>query len=429
MFDRPPYELVLPRELWETALADLLLHPGRLAVGTCRRNRHEGADELLVDSLQATDRFPTGEARPPLCDWVVLGAPGPETGDVRGWLDQLRPRKTQLLAVGLVGLGAQRSAWNGTVVENGEVRPLEAIRVVGPGMLRAGRREAEERPEGSAGDLQRWSRTRGALGDATWRKVAAARVLLVGAGRNGSALAFQLVALGIRALTVVDPDRLGLENFDAGFCITEQDVGRAKTEALQQRLHAFRSDCSIASLPHSATHDSVAAKAAGVDLIVTCVDHDTPRLAAARLARRFLKVHMDVGTGVAFEEENGPAVLAGDVRLLLPRMGCVCCVGGLRNEEQARYELLAPPGALPRRAPQPWHQQRAGSLITLNSLTVAAAVQLWLDLLAGRLRSSHWHRLRWEPGHGLRTDAAPVGPAPDCRLCGADGGDLVRSRR
>jgi len=418
MIDRPPYELVLSRELWETTLPDLLMNPGRLAVGTCRRNRHEGADELLVESLQTTDRTPSGDARPPMCDWVVLGAPGQAAGDdVRAWLDRLQPRKTQLLAVGLVGLGAERSEWNGTVVENGEVRPLEAIRVVGPGMLRAGRKP-EDCLELSAGDLQRWSRTRGALGDATWRKVAAARVLLIGAGRNGSAIAFPLVALGIRALTVVDPDHLNLENLDAGFCVTEQDVGRAKTEALQERLHAFRSDCSITSLPHSATHHCVAAKAASVDLIVTCVDRDTPRLVAARLARRFLKVHIDVGTGITFEENGGPPVLAGDVRLLLPRMGCVCCVGGLRNEEEARYELLAPPGALPRRAPQPWHQQRAGSLITLNSLAVATAVQLWLDLLAGRLRSSYWHRLRWESGQGLRTDAAPVGPAPDCRVCG-----------
>jgi len=79
--------------------------------------------------------------------------------------------------------------------------------------------------------------------------------------------------------------------------------------------------------------------------------------------------------------------------------------------------LLAPPGALPRRPPPPWNEQRAGSLITLNSLTVAIGVQLWLDLLAGRLRSSHWHRLRWEPGVGLQADFAPVGASPGCRIC------------
>jgi hypothetical protein len=416
MPDPPPYELVVPSPLWETALRDLLLHPDRLAVGTCRRNRHSGADEFLIETLETTNQPPSGASRAPLDDWVVLGAPGRDTErTLPGWLEQLQPRRTQLLVIGLVGLGPDRSAWTGAVVESGTVHPLDAIRVVGPGMLRVSRNE-----DIASAAEQRWSRTRGALGDAVWKKVEASRVLLLGAGRNGSAMAFQLVALGIRAITLVDPDILETENLDAGFCVTERDVGRNKTEALQRRLHAFRSDCLITSLPNSATHRCAAAKAAAADLIVTCVDHDTARLAAARLARRFLRVHLDVGTGVTGvtgDAASGQRVLAGDVRLLLPRLGCVCCVGGLPNEADARYELAAPPGALPRRPPQPWHRQRAGSLITLNSLTVATAVQLWLDLLGGQLRTSHWARLRWQPGHGLQTDAAPVGPAPDCPIC------------
>jgi hypothetical protein len=403
--------------LWETALRELLADPERVAIGTCRRNSHPGADELLVQTLETTQRLPTGAARPPLSDWVVLGLPTAEPGDeVRAWIGHLQPRKTQLLAVGLIGLGPERAAWDGVVVENGVLRSLDAIRVVGPGMLRASRDGTDDRSDRSPQDQHRWSRTRGALGETTWQKVAGACVLLVGAGRNGSAMAFQLVALGIRSLAIVDPDRLAIENLDAGFCVTEQDVGRPKAEALQERLHAFRSDCLITSIPHSATHAAVVAKARGADLLVTCVDHDTPRLAAALLARRFLKVHLDVGTGVT-ADERGERVLAGDVRLLLPRMGCVCCVGGLRREEDAHYELRAPPGALPRRPPPEWHQQRAGSLITLNSLTIATAVQLWLDLLAGQLRSSHWHRLHWEPGGGLQADFAPVSCAANCRIC------------
>lgn len=426
MIDRPDYELVLPRPVWDRALRELLMLPDRVAVGVCRRNRHAGADELLVESLDISDRVPTGAGRPPLDDWVVLRLPGSPTGaDLHAWLEQLRPRRTQLLAAGLVGLGPQRAGWNGAVIENGLLRPLEAIRVVGARMLRAGRRASEPQPMDATGSA-RWSRTRGALGEPLWNKVAASRVLLIGAGRNGSALAFQLVALGIRSLSLADPDRLGLENLDAEYCVTEQDVGRMKTESLQTSLHAFRPDCLIASLPYSATHPAAAANAAGADLIVTCVDQDTPRLAATRLARRLLKVHLDVGTGVTQDAGGGQRVLAGDVRLLLPRMGCVCCVGGLRDEAEARYELAAPPGALPQRPPMPWHRQRAGSLITLNAMTVSTAVQLWLDLLAGQLRTSHWHRLSWQSGHGLQTDAAPVGPAPDCPLCSEQGGQSRR---
>lgn len=241
MIDRPDYELVLPRPVWESTLRELLMHPDRVAVGACRRNRHAGADELLVESLDITDRVLSGADRPPLDDWVVLRLPGRQANaDLHAWLEQLRPRRTQLLAAGLVGLGPERAGWNGAVIENGRLRPLEAIRVVGPGMLRAGR-APEPQPMDATG-WARWSRTRGALGEPLWNKVAASRVLLIGAGRNGSATAFQLVALGIRSLSLADPDRLGLENLDAEYCVTEQDVGRMKTEALQASLHAFRPD-------------------------------------------------------------------------------------------------------------------------------------------------------------------------------------------
>jgi molybdopterin/thiamine biosynthesis adenylyltransferase len=242
-------------------------------------------------------------------------------------------------------------------------------------------------------------------------------VLLFGAGRNGSAIAYQLVALGVQALTIVDPDQMEMPNLDAAFAFTEQDVGEPKAMALQRRLLAFRSDCAISSIPRSVSDAAVIQCSRGADLIVSCVDRDAPRLAASLLANRFLKVHLDVGTGITATSDN-QVLLAGDARLLLPRQGCVNCVGGLTNPSEARRELLTPSGANERRIERPWHEQRAGSLITLNALTVSVGVQLWLDLLAGQLRTSHWHRLRWESGAGLQSDYARVEGLADCSVCG-----------
>ena len=59
--------------------------------------------------------------------------------------------------------------------------------------------------------------------------------------------------------------------------------------------------------------------------------------------------------------------------------------------------LSAPRGAI-RDEPPPWFQQRAGSLITLNQMIAGAAVQSWLDLLAGDLTTSFWQRLSWNHG-------------------------------
>ena len=412
------YELVLPRAAWERALRELLVHPDRVAVGNCRRNEHDGVLELLAEDFDIATELPAGDQKPPLGDWLVLGVPTGRPGqDPQVWIRHLRPKPTQLLVIALVGLGLDRSSWDGVIVHNGRSRPLDAIRIIGPGMIDARRARMTEWSELDADELQRWSRTRGALGEEVWAKVSRSNVLLFGAGRNGSGMAYQLVALGIRSLTIVDPDRVGIENLDACYTYGEADIGRPKAEALQDRLLAFRSNCAITRIPHSVTHADVVRKARGADVIVSCVDHDTPRLAAALLAQRFLKVHLDVGTGVTIDQ-GGERLLAGDIRLLLPGQGCVCCVGGLSNEEEARIELLTPPSAVKPVPERPWHEHRAGSLITLNSLAVSTGVQLWLDLLAGKLRTSHWHRLRWQSGGGIQSHYAPVEASAECRICG-----------
>jgi hypothetical protein len=241
-------------------------------------------------------------------------------------------------------------------------------------------------------------------------------VAVIGASRSGSLLAWMLAALGVERLLLVDPDTLELHNLDAVCGVAEADVGRRKVEALAHRLTQFRSDLAVHALTCSAADARVVECVRGVDLLATCVDRDMPRLAAAVLAERFLKVHLDIGTGVTRDDAQ-ELLIAGDVRLLLPGRGCVCCVGGLPDEEAARYELLAPPGALQRGLPPSWQQERAGSLVTINALCVAAGVQLWLDLLAGTLETSHWSRFRWHPGRGLEVNAGPVAARDQCAVC------------
>jgi hypothetical protein len=110
-----------------------------------------------------------------------------------------------------------------------------------------------------------------------------------------------------------------------------------------------------------------------------------------------------------------------DIRLLLPGEGCVACVGGLDDPQRRLYDVAAPAGALTRGRRTAWHEQRAGSLITINGLTVSTAVQSWLDLCSGHLSSSYWHRLEWQRGQGIGVDQGAVRAAPECPFCAAGG--------
>jgi hypothetical protein len=229
--------------------------------------------------------------------------------------------------------------------------------------------------------------------------------------------AFQFAGLGVPRLLLCDPDSIEIHQVDAMQGVTEADLGRKKVEALAERLVLQRSDLFVQGLACSATDARVVERLRCANLLVTCTDSDPPRLSAALVAHHLLKIHLEIGTGVT-ADESGERLIAADVRIIVPGQGCIACIGALSNQEEARHELLAPPGTLRRERTQAWRDQRAGSLVTINALAVSVGVQLWLDLLGGQLRGSHWSRLRWHPGHGLEIHGGAVAGNPDCELCG-----------
>jgi hypothetical protein len=414
MNSTPHYEIVFAAHAWRAVMPRLLTDPSAVAVGALGRNQHPAGCELLVDGLAVAPAQPRGEAYSPLADWLAVACPDAGHWNVSERLDQLAPRAGQLVAMLHLGGGADRGEWSGVVYEQGRLWPLTGLRVVGPGMPQARPMEFGA-SDPASDDAGRWRRTRGALGETVWHKVRSSSVLVFGAGRSGSALAWQLAALGVRQLRLVDPDRLEPANLDGMFGVGEADVGRSKVVGLAEQLVRFRPDLAVSALPVWATDAGALEAARDADLLVTAADNGTPDLVAAILARRLLKPHLSIGSGVT--RQSDARLLAADARLLLPGQGCALCVGGLGYEEQARYEILAPPGAL--RRGEPADAGRIGSLVTLNSMNVSIGVQLWLDLLAGKLATSWWHRLEWVAGQGVRADAGPVGAADDCRLCHA----------
>jgi len=109
-----------------------------------------------------------------------------------------------------------------------------------------------------------------------------------------------------------------------------------------------------------------------------------------------------------------------DVRCLLPGDACLLCAGGLVREAEARRTLATWSPVRATNATAPWNQQRAGSLRTLNHLAAHMGVQMWLDLVAGRLDASCWAQLEFDnTGHlrvGYPSLATPGAPS-QCVLC------------
>ncbi|MEM7476653.1 MAG: ThiF family adenylyltransferase [Planctomycetota bacterium] len=407
------WRLVIPQRIWEAVWRGIGVQAHRCAVSPLRWQNSQRTISLIAEDAAMADSLPRGSDRLAADDWLMIypceDVRDPDT--MRSMVHTIQPGPSQTLVLLLVD-ATKHASWNAGCVHQRELFALDQVQCVGSGMLRLGAAS-----EHSSTNSKRWSRTRGALGTPVLHKIRTADVTLVGAGRNGSAAAFQLASLGVRRLRLIDGDRLKLENMDAMVGLNFSDVGSRKVSALARRLQAFRPDLALTVLKNSVT--TAAAQAIlqePADLIVTCVDNDAARLSVAMAARQSCTLHLDIGTNVARDDERHSA-LFGDARILLPGEGCVACVGPMPDLERRRFELNMRSDHLHHQLGPTWNMQRAGSLVTFNAMTVAAGVQLWIELLAGHLRGSHWQRFDWDSETGLDARSAAVSADKDCEIC------------
>jgi len=80
-------------------------------------------------------------------------------------------------------------------------------------------------------------------------KIAAARVLCIGAGGLGSPVSYYLAAAGVGALGIVDSDVVDLSNLQRQILHRTADVGRPKVQSATEKLTALNPDVTV--VPHS----------------------------------------------------------------------------------------------------------------------------------------------------------------------------------
>ena len=413
--EAPHSRLVFTLRRWAEALGFLWrnpLAPRNFAAGI---SRSSGRLELLV-----TDSPATG----PLQALVTVLA-AERVSDLTPRVKDAIQQVSEASVHAVVGVGVARAsgylagAWR----EAGRVAPIYSLRLLGPGLpeFAIGARPGilPWRLPATAAEQQCWSRSMGALGEAGWRRLTSLRTVIVGCGRSGSLMATALARLGVRRLTLVDPDRLELHNLGEMDVVRAAQRGDFKVYAVAEELERLQEGIGAQAAPRlkvepiaepvSSLRALEAARRA--DLLITCVDDEAARLAAAVLARLYLKPLLDIGTGV-FEAAGNRRQMGADIRLVMPEE-CLLCVGGLNDLAVAQARLIAGQDVV---TVEDWRRQRAGSLRSLNMLAVGLGVRLIEELVAGRLGESAWVRVEFDRGlpHVERLDATRQ---PDCPLC------------
>jgi molybdopterin/thiamine biosynthesis adenylyltransferase len=223
------------------------------------------------------------------------------------------------------------------------------------------------------------------IGERGQARLAAARVVVLGAGGLGFPLLTYLGAAGVGAVVVVDHDRVEPSNLNRQCLFAEADLGQPKAGAAARRLAANNSG--VRWEPVEATLDEALAARilAGADLAVDCADNWEARAVLAAAAWR-AGIPLLHGAVAAFE---------GTVAWFVPPTGpCFRCI------------YPAPPRL---DAPTPVLGAVAGMV---GSLMAAEAIRALCGI--GRKRSGELLLADLERG-SFEWVVAPVDPS--CPLC------------
>lgn len=143
-----------------------------------------------------------------------------------------------------------------------------------------------------------------------WRQeaLAAAEVLIIGAGGLGSPAALYLAAMGIGRLVLADPDTIAEENLHRQPLYSPETIGRPKVEVLSEVLLRLRPDLEVEYHTQWADEDFLRTIGAHADLWIDGTDNLQSRLAINSAAMTLRKPWV---YGSIFQWEGQVALIEG----------------------------------------------------------------------------------------------------------------------
>ena len=228
------------------------------------------------------------------------------------------------------------------------------------------------------------------LGLEAQEKIAAAHVLVIGAGGLGTPVAQFLVAAGIGTLTLCDPDAVDLTNLQRQILYATADIGTAKVVAAKARLAAINPEVRVEAIEARIGPDEFAALVQRSDVVVDCCDNFPTRHAVNRAC---VAAGKPLVSGAAIRFDGQIAVF--DPRD--PTSPCYHCLfgegEGLEETRCAIMGVFAPVVGI------------VGATQAAEALKLIAGVG---ETLAGRLLLLDAYAMRWREVRIPRDPACPV---------------------
>lgn len=353
-----------PEEAYELRAPEGLRISSRGYVGALKR----AAEKQLVPIFLHT--HPGGSSRPSRLDARV-------DEEIEG-LFSLRSEQPHFARL-IVGGTEDTPRISGLVTDtdSGTTGRVTKVRVAG-GRLRIflDEKDAEVAPEAFDRQLR-------AFGPGGQARLRALRVGVVGLGGTGSAVAEQLIRIGVGEIVAIDDDAVSATNLTRIHGSSATDIGVAKVDLAADEARDIGLGTHVVAVRDRITSREAARRLRGVDVIFGCTDDNAGRAVLSRLGYWYLIPVIDMGfviTGAAGEITG----LFGRVTVVGPGQACLICRGRV-DPALARIEVtpelererLAAEGYAPGLAePDP-------SVVAFTSLVGSLAVTELLERLVG----------------------------------------------
>jgi len=179
-----------------------------------------------------------------------------------------------------------------------------------------------------------------AFGSAVQHTLADLQIGIVGVGGTGSAVAEQLVRLGVQHITLVDPDDLSATNLSRVYGSAPSDVGQPKVEVVGSHLSRINPAARVECINGNLVTEALAKRLVTCDVLFGCTDDNAGRLVLSRMATYLLTPVIDCGVLLSSLGDGRIAGIDGRVTVLTPGEACLVCRGRI-DLQRAAAELLS----------------------------------------------------------------------------------------
>jgi len=164
------------------------------------------------------------------------------------------------------------------------------------------------------------------------------KVLILGTGGLGSAMAYLLSRLGFRTITVYDQERIDETNINRFYFVAKPRtaIGKFKASFVAKAMMIFNPTGKYRAINTSIYNEQEVSEAVkNTDLIITALDSDGPRLVACSLAARYGKPLVNVSNAIYLNDNKKIKGAFSSCQWFIPgeeKYPCLRCQGALDDK-------------------------------------------------------------------------------------------------